>query len=168
MGWAGAIMAVGMAVSAYSQGKQGVDNKEYYNYLATEDEKYIPEIQKTARQQTGLIYDSAARTTEQSRKDIYSNIASQKAALAGNNISLSSKTAEDIARSTANVEAQDEMAIRYNADLSAWQVNKEAANTISKLKSESQAYKMSGDNALTSGILNGVSSLFSSAKLFAK
>jgi len=159
---------MGEIVSAIGGLEAGRTNKQYYNYLASENEDQSREILSTAREQKGLIYDTAARQTEALRQGLKSLGAKQKTAIVGSGISASSKTAEDIARSSSNVEAEDELAVRYNADMSAWSTMKQAKSQSNQLLSQAKGYRQAGENAeKAAGINAWVSLLGGLPKYFA-
>lgn len=169
MGVIGPLLGIGAtALGIHATSQKSKADTEYYQSLAEQNEKQAVQVEETAREQVSLIFDTAARQEAAVRENLFSTVASQRAAFAGGNLSVSSKTAEDIARSTANVEAKDEAAIRYNADLSAFQVKKTAAQEKANLLEKAKALKKAGEETkkgreIETGItlLGGIAKLFS-------
>jgi len=167
MGVASTILGIGAGLlGSYGTYKSGEARNDYYQYLATENEAQAQEVIKTAKTQQGLIYNAAARTTEQVRENLDIISAKQKTALASNNIALSSGTAEDIARSSFAQENKDEMAIRYNANLSAWDTLKSAEQSKLNLLSQAKGYRLAGKSEKKASGLNIFSSLLGTASEF--
>jgi len=156
----GTALAVGGGVlGAYGQYQQGVSQNKYYQYLAKQNEKQAIEVKKAAKEEVGFIQDVAAEQSAQVGDVVEQTLASQKTGLAASNISLSSKTAEDVARATFDAGLKDEAAIRYNADISAWQTTRQATSTAEQLRSQAKAYKKSGRAAGRAGTFGAFSTL---------
>lgn len=161
------LMVAGGGLSAGSSIMGGYSQNAYYQNLATENDKQALEVEKTSTEQVGYIKDTAARQVGEVRQAGKSIGATQKSNLAASNISLSSGTAEDIARASFNAANKDEAAIRYNADISAWQTMKNAKQTATNLRTQAKGYRQAGTNAQATGILGGIGSLLGNAPLFA-
>jgi hypothetical protein len=157
---------LGAGLQAGSQYMAGEQQSEYYQNLAEQNEKQAPEVIKTAQEQRGLIQDTASRQSQKLRTGLKDIIAKQKTAFASSNIDLSSKTAEDVARSSFNQELEDEMLIRYKADVSSWQTTKSAEQTASNLLGEARGYRKAGKYAKQAGVINAITSLLGNASKF--
>lgn len=103
MNWGMGMEAFGGLVGAYNQYQQGAMESDMYNFQADQ----ILEQGK-----------SQAEALNRRGKQIMST---QKAAMAANGMSLDSVTADDIVYDTANQIALDELTIKYNANLEAFQ-----------------------------------------------
>jgi len=163
----GISMVLGAGLEAGSQYMAGKQQSEYYQNLAEQNEKQAPEVIKTAKEQRGLIQDTASRQSQKLRTGLKDIVAKQKTGFAASNIDLSSKTAEDVARSSFNQELEDEMLIRYKADVSSWQTTKSAEQTAENLLAEARGYRKAGKYAKQSGVINTITSLLGNASNFA-
>lgn len=141
----------------------GYAQNEYYKDLANQAENQGVVTLKTAQQNKTQIYDTAAEQNAQVEGQLGQTLSTAKANLAAGNIGLSSKTAEDIARSGISAANKDEMAIKYNADLSAWNTMTEGRNVADNLNRQAAGYRKAGKNAITQGYLSGFSKLMGGA-----
>lgn len=162
------ILAVGSAgLNAYSSYKEGKNTRDYYNDLARQNEEQAIQTVDTAKINRAYIFDEASRQTEDIQEQLNQILGSQKTVLAGSGLSLSSKTAEDLARSTITAENEDELAIRYNAESSANELMRQAYLESYNLKNQASSYRKAGKRAYQSGKLGIFSSLLSGASSFA-
>jgi len=160
MGGAAAPLIIGGSVlGAYGAYQQGTSQNKYYQFLAKQSEKQAVEVKQAAKEEVGVIQDVAASQVSQVGEAVDKTLASQKVGLAASGISLSSGTAEDVARDTFDAGLKDEAAIRYNADISAWQTTKQAKATSRNLRRQAQAYRKSGAAAKSAGTVNAFSTL---------
>jgi len=158
------ILAVGSAgLNAYSSYKQGKDQRDYYNDLASQNEEQAIQTLDTAKINRAYIFDEASRQTEDVQEQLGQILGSQKTVMAGSGLSLSSKTAEDLARSTINAENEDELAIRYNAESSANELMRQSYLESYNLKKQASSYRKAGKKAYQAGKLGIFSSLLGGA-----
>lgn len=158
------ILAAGSAgLNAYSSYKQGKDQRDYYNDLASQNEEQAIQTLDTAKINRAYIFDEASRQTEDVQEQLSQILGTQKAGLAGTGVSLSSKTAEDLARSTINAENEDELAIRYNAESSANELMRQSYLESYNLKKQASSYRKAGKKAYQAGKLGIFSSLLGGA-----
>jgi hypothetical protein len=153
--------ALGSASNIYG----GYQQNKYYQDLATQNEKQANLTLQNAEFEKNLTYDKAAQDSSQVQSQVNQTIGTQKSTMGASGIS--GKLTEDLERSSINQEYQDQLAIKYNSDLSAWQTTTNAKNEASTLRSQASAYRKAGKNAITQGWLGGGSSLLSSASSYA-
>jgi hypothetical protein len=159
MGGTAILAGVGGGLGIFGTIAGANSENQYYQYLATENEKQAGAVMQTASTQKGLVYDAAGRDTLNVRNQLKAITASQKTGLAASNISLASVTAEDIARDTFNAGNKDEAAIRYNADMQAYQIMNNAQQTKYNLLAQAKGYRQAGENKQTAGYLNAFAGL---------
>ena len=155
------IAGASAGLNAYSSYKQGKDQRDYYNDLASQNKEQAVQTLDTAKINRAYIFDEASRNTEDVQEQLSQILGTQKAGLAGTGVSLSSKTAEDLARSTINAENEDELAIRYNAESSANELMRQSYLESYNLKKQASSYRKAGKKAYQSGKLGIFSSLLS-------
>ena len=153
----------GTALSSYGAYQQGVSQNKYYQYLAKQNEVQAEEVRESGKKEEGLIQEAAAGQVEKLQEDISKVISGQETGLAKGQIALTSVTAEDIARDTFEAGLRDEAAIRYNADITAWQTKEEAKSTALNLERQAEAYRLSGGAAKKAGRLGAFSTLLGGA-----
>ncbi len=163
----GGLALAGMVLGTASSIYGGYQQNEYYQALAAQNEKQANQTLKVAEMEKGLVYDKAAQQSQQASQALSQTIGTQKAVLGAANISGSSKTAEDIERSSAKQEFEDQLVIKYNADISAWETMANARIEADKLRAEAASYRKAGKNARTQGWLGAGSSLLGGAAYFA-
>lgn len=159
--------AIGLAIGggvlgAYGAYQQGQAQDKYYQYLAKQNEAQSVEVKQAAKQEVGIIQDVASQQASQVGDIVEQTLASQKTGFAASNIALSSGTAEDVARATFDAGLKDEAAIRYNADVSAWQTTRQAQSTSKNLLRQAESFRLSGAGAKRAGNLNAFSTLLGS------
>jgi hypothetical protein len=154
---------VGGIASADASEKQGRSQQRYYDYLAGQNEITAKETLKAADQQTTFIQDDAAGQTKLVRASGRLAAGAQRAALAANGVSLSSVSAEDLARDSFNREELDAEAVRHNADTKSYETQMQASMTAKSLRSQAVGYRMGGANAAEAGRLNAQTSLLGTA-----
>jgi hypothetical protein len=157
------LLVAGAGLNMYSQYQQGLSQNKYYQYLAQQNELQAKEVKKAASQEVGFIQEAAAGDVERVQDVVSQTRGTQETGLAASGVSLSSKTAEDIARATFDAGMKDEAAIRYNADVSAWQTTKQAQSTALNLRRQAQSYRASGEAAKKAGYMNAFSTLLGGA-----
>lgn len=142
----GMVLSTGVSVYAGLEAAKGQkeiakSNKAYYYYLASLSDK-----------EAGMALTQGARdqnTISVAERGVES---SQRAIMAANGVGAGSVTAEDLIKNTFNQAELDKMAVRYNANVTAW--NK---------KNEASSYRMAGNNAVTAGNINADTTLLTTA-----
>lgn len=153
------LMAVGsMAMTAYSgwntgraQRAEGIAQSNYYNYIAEQREIDANEAIKAGDRQVTLVQDAAMREGKQLKKTQAQLSASQLVSMAANGMDISSVSAEDIVRTTAETQREDEIALRYNADIKSWEIDTDARYKSWSFKQEAEQARYSARNALRAG-----------------
>lgn len=157
------LQTAGAVSGAASAREQGVAQKNYYYYLAKQNEVQADQTLKAGNEQTSLIQDQGAFETGQLRKNERQTMGAQRAAAAASGIGAGSATLEDIARDTMTKADLDAAAIRYNADAKSWETQTTARNTAASLRAGATGYRYAGDNAITAGNINANASLLGGA-----
>jgi hypothetical protein len=184
------VASIGMGIagsvsSAISSRNAAQRQAAYYEYLAgqtdetiAEYKKYLPKqldlIEGTKKRNLGVIKESAADTTLAMKRAGKEISGTQSVALAANQVV--GTTVENIVEDTANKLEEDEVAIRYEADLKAWDLITQAeiakeqtkigsAMQILDLNQKASGYRQAakfgvqaGDSALYSGLLSTLGS----------
>lgn len=153
------IMAVGsLALTAYSgwiegrtQRAEGIAKSNYFNYIADQREIDAKEAVKAGERQTDLIQDSAMRAGKRLKQTQAQLSASQLVTMAANGMDISSVSAEDIISSTHKIQREDELALRYNADIKSWGVMTDANYKSWANKNYAEQARYSARNALRAG-----------------
>ncbi len=156
------IQAAGMAYSAMSNYQQGIAQKNYYDYAATQSEKQAILAEKQGVQAADNARDVGAESTKSFKRQAAQLEGAQKVAI-GANLGSGSKTAEQIVGDTFDKEKMDEMAIKYNADVEAWRAVNEANLKSFDLRSQAAGYRMAGKQAKKAGKIGAINDLLSGA-----
>ena len=150
-GFAAVMMGASSVMGAYGQYQAGKAQNEYYQYLAKQNEEQAKEVVATGKDQSALVQDVASSDYKSVREDVAKTMGMQKTGLAASNIALSSGTAEDIARATFDSGLKDEASIRFNADMTSWDIMTKATQESKNLKRQAEAYRKSGKAAKAGG-----------------
>lgn len=147
------------AIQGLSAGKQKANE---YNYMAN-----LTDIQKqistaAAQKQKEFTYDTAASASAESAKKGEELIGKQKTAMAANSIG-GSVTAADIALDTQRKLQADKEAIKYNADVKAWETENNLQNELWGLDVQKGQYQYAVKNAKRAGKINAFNSLLETA-----
>ncbi len=118
---------IGGIYSAYAQMQQGQMQQDMYNFQADQILQQGEEQAKAVRKQGRQV------------------LASQQAAMAANGMALDSVTADDISYDTLKQSSLDELLIKYNANVNAFQA------------------RQAGKNAKTAARINATNTLIGSA-----
>ena len=144
---------------AQAQRQQGEAQKNYYNYLAAQNDQQAIIAERTGKAQSRAIQDVQKF---QGRRLALSNAefrASQEAALAASGVPLSSVTAGDISRNTASKQALDEALLRHNADVQSFQSIVGSQNRAFSLRSQAGSFRVAGENSAFAGRLSARNTL---------
>lgn len=152
--------AIGQAYTAYSQGKS---NRDYYRFLSEQSKLKSDLTMQAAEENVGYIQDQAARNSGLLRANYNQVESAQKAQMAAQGMALNSVTAEDIIKDNVSKMKLDEMAIRYNAELGAYQTRKNAIMQSFDLRAQAGSQMFSGEMAYWTGQQQGLSSLIGGA-----
>jgi hypothetical protein len=159
------LAAAAGGVTAYGQYQSGKAQDKYYNYLAEQNEREAEAAQKTADQQSTIVQNEAAQKAKELKGDVSRVKGAQKAAMAA--MGIYGVTADDILTDTTNKAKLDEANIRYNADVTSWSVNKEAAERGWALRNQSKLFRFAGKQAMTAAKINMTSTLLGTASSIA-
>jgi hypothetical protein len=119
------MVAVGVA-GAYSSYQQGQAAMSSAKAQAESMRQQGAAIVAQGEKQSELVEDVAKYEGKMQAEKSAQLSSSQRAALAANGVDLSSGTAEDLTLNSMSKSAQDEAAIRYNADSKAWSIKEDA------------------------------------------
>jgi hypothetical protein len=123
------LQIAGGVAGAENARQEAQSNKDYFDYLAANEEK-----------KSGYVQEAAGRQTKQLRANVSALEGTQAVNQAASGVGGGSVTSENIAMDTFRKEKLDEMAIRYNADMESF------GN-----KNKAREYRMAGDNAIEAG-----------------
>lgn len=155
--------AIGTGISAYGDMKAGKAQASYYNTLSGQNNQQAVDVTKAGVADVSGIRTQEALTLDQKQREVARVQGSQRAALAANGVTSDSGSAMDIAADTANTAARDAAAIKYNADIKAFQVGREAELKARALRVQAGQLGEAGVNAVRTGGLNATSSLINGA-----
>jgi len=158
----GATAAAG-GMTAYGQYKQGAATNKYLKAVANINEEQGRLEVKRGEKQSTLIQDAAKFDAKKQKTGAASVAASARAVQVANGIDLSSVTAEDLATDTINKSRLDELAIRYNADVSSWNVTEDAKYKKWTLDQEAENKRAEGRNAKAAGKRGAFTTLLGTA-----
>ncbi len=138
-------------VSAYGQYKQGKAEQQTYNMQADISRQNAAIAQENA----GL--ERSAGLEEQRRQRLKTSqlIGQQKAAMAANNINITSGTPLDVIQDTAEIGELDAIMIGFESERRARNYESQASNFLQ----QADIYNLSGKNAYKSGLYSAGSSL---------
>lgn len=156
-----AAAVIGAGLSAYSASEQADATKkqnEYQAMIEANNEK-IAGYQRSAALQQGQEQAQQAMLAQSQ------TLSRQRAALAANGLDLNSGSAVDLMATTKFLGEQDVNQIEKNAARKAWGYTVEAANY--KAASNLDKWKADSTSPTKVGVMTGVSSLLSSASLYA-
>lgn len=178
----GAASGIMSAVGSYQQGQS---QSNMYTQQAMNGESQAQLLKRTADQNTELLKRNAEQNitsntieASQASKDLARKVGAvegaDKAVGAFNKIGGGSVTEYDIGSSNFDKAKLDEIALRYNADSRAyeinentknniWSINNDTANAAWGLRTQGKGYSMAAKNARKAGSINAASSLLSSA-----
>lgn len=149
--------------SLLGQYLQGKSDRAYYqalqsNYNTNAD---LNDIQ-TARQ-SAYINESAASQVHQMRKQGQVLEGSQKAAMAAQGMDLSSGSAQAVLSSSERAQREDEDLVRYQAELAAFENNKQGALSSANLRSQARLASISAKQSAVSSRLGMAGTILTSA-----
>lgn len=161
VGVAIALTAASAGMSAYSASEQASAQKQQADYEA--------EVQannaKIAAQQRSAALQQGEEEAQRSMMEQSQTLARQRAALAANGLDLNSGTAIDLQATTKFLGQQDVNAIENNATRRAWGYQVDSASHAAE--SNLSKWRADNTNPTKAGVTTGVSSLLSSASLYA-
>lgn len=157
------MQGLGSVQGAMGSIAEGDSKNSYYQYLASQNEKQIPEVLKTSNLNTGIVSSAAARDESNLSRSVASLKGTQKAVQAANGVWGGSATASDIERDTNNKAELDRAAIRENANLRSQAIAKGAKDDIAGLRSQANQLRMAGSDAIDASRTNAASSLLTGA-----
>lgn len=118
--------AVSGGITAYGSYKEGAATNKYYKSVAnTQEEQGRVEFAR-GEKQSELGQDAAKFQGKQQKTEAAQLESAQRATMVANGIDLSSVTSQDLTSETISKSRLDEMAIRYNADISSWNTMQDA------------------------------------------
>lgn len=155
--------AAGTTASVVSQYLAGKQQQAYYKAL---EENYntnaeINDIQ-TARQ-AAYINESAASQTHQLRAQGEGTAASAKAAMVASGMDLSSGSAQAVLSSSERALKEDEDLLRYQAEVQAFENNKQGALESASLRSQAKTAQIMAHAAAKQGRLGAWGTLLTGA-----
>lgn len=156
-----AVAAVGAGVSAYSASEQADASKKAANYRAQVEANNA----KIASYQRSAALQQGEEEAQRSMMEQSQTLARQRAALASNGVDLNSGSAIDLQATTKFLGQQDVNAIQDNAARKAWGYQVDSSNY--QAESNLSKWKSTSTNPTKVGVITGVSSLLSSASLYA-
>ena len=145
--------------SASNQIKAGKDERNYYNMSAANDEAQAKIVKIQGDRQVSNIQDRAGFDSAAQHDQVAALEGSQKVALAANGVGAGSTSAEDIARDTMTKAAKDEALIRYNADMSSDEVNKQTNVQVMGLNEQARQKRVAGKMAVKAAKRNAFSTI---------
>lgn len=148
--------AVGGAYSAWSSGKS---QESYYNFLADQSRLKAQLAKESADQAAGYAQDEGARAGHQLKIQVNQIEAQQKSSMIAQGMALNSVTAEDIIKDNISKAQLDEMAIRYNAELKAYQAERAGIMQAFDFAGQAGSQAGAGQIAMQTGRINAYSSL---------
>lgn len=157
----GGTVAAG-AMSAYGKREEGIAASNQYRYAASVMDRQAEAARRTADINRGQVVYGASQQAKSLSEKVAEVSGAQKAAI-GANIGGGSVTGADIIRDTATKAKQDELAIRYNADVRNWGIENEAQNEIWSLGIQKDQYLKAAKNARQAGNIGAMTSLLSTA-----
>ena len=158
------LAVAGAAMEGVGARNEGRAQEQEYRMIRDQMLQSADLAEETGKKNVQMAVDEGAQTLSQQRRDASRVRGSQKAAMAAAGIGGGSATAEDIAMDTFNSENLDEMAIRYNSDLKAWNARNEAKFDAYNKRVEAIKYGAAAKRARKAGNLKMVTSLLSGAQ----
>jgi len=154
-------------LSGYMQARgeraEGIAQSNYYNYMANQNEMQAEEALKRGDLQSRLIQDQAKREGKNLKQSQAKLAASQINAMAASGLDISSVSSEDIASSTYDTQREDELALRYNADIKTWENNTDASYKNWAFRTDAEQARYSARNALWASKIKYRNTLLSTA-----
>ena len=148
--------------TGYSQYQQGASQKKYYDAMADQASLEGEYQLAIAQKQSELVQDQSAQEIKQgSIKNAELNAA--QVAVAANNGTAGTVTAQDIASSTFKKGKEDELAMRYNADTKSWSIMTQGGYDKFALNQQADQYRAAGKNAKKAGTTAMVGTILSTA-----
>lgn len=153
----------GTAASAVALYLNGKAQKAYYGALQDtyNTNAEINDIQ-TARQ-SAYINEAAASQVHLMRGQQEDAQSSARAAMAAQGMDLSSGSAQAVLSASERAAQEDEDLVRYQAELAAFENNKQGAMTSASLRSQGKVAGLMGRAAAKQGRLGALSSILSGA-----
>ncbi|MDR2427194.1 MAG: hypothetical protein LBD46_08475 [Endomicrobium sp.] len=161
MGW------IGVAVSALGQLQQAQSQKQYFNYLSRLADIQGDQISKSAELENQDIYEQEIFELGQIDKEGKRLIGAQRAAAGAAGVGVDSVTFENILKDTLTSISEDESMVRRNAELAVHRNRQRAALEKINLKNQASLYGISGQNAMTAGMIGAGSTVLGGASQFA-
>ena len=161
------IFMVGTAIAggmqAYGQYKEGSATNKYYKGVANAQEEQ-GRIEFARGEKQAELGQDAAKFSGMNQKTQAAQVASaQRASMVANGIDLGSVTASDLASETMDKSRLDELAIRYNADISTWNTMEDAKYKKWSAYTQASQSRATGKNALSAGKTAAFTTLLSTA-----
>lgn len=160
--------AIGMTAAqsigqAYAMHKQGQMQQAQYDFLAQQSKLQASLAIEAGQEQAKFAQDQGAKLSKDLRKNVGLVEANQRATMIANGIDLGSVTAEDIINDTVNKAKLDEMMIRYNADLAAYQAEQQAGYNAFAAYSQAAGQTLAGQMYSAAGNIGATNTLISGA-----
>lgn len=162
---AGAAMAIqgaGAVSSAAGSYYGGLAQKNYYDYVANQNEKAAGQVRKQGEQAATMAENKGAQDTNLLNRKV-AEFEGAQAAGAGANIGGGSVTTADIAKDTFNKAKMDQLSIKYNADIQAWKSTNDAQLKAYELEQEAAGQRLAGKAAKKAGKIGMINDLLSGA-----
>lgn len=155
-------MAAG-GYAAYAQVEAGKAQQKRNEYEAQLAEVQAGLVRRTAEQNKTLGQDIASQRSKTLAQKTAELAGTQKATAAASGIGGGSVTTADIAKDTVTKDALDKAAIKYNADIDAWNIEQGTRGKEWALKSRAKQFRTAGRHAVRASKIAATSTLLSSA-----
>lgn len=156
------IQGAGAVTSAFGAYTQGLAQSNYFKYLAANSRTEAGLVTREGQQQATLAENAGAEESKISARKTLELQGAQTAA-SGANVGGGSGTTADIAADTINKSRLDQLAIKYNADVQAWNSTEGAKLRAFSLNREAAGYDVSAGAAKSAGKMGAFNSLLSGA-----
>lgn len=155
--------AAGTTASVVSQYLQGKTQKAYYRAVedAYNTNAELNDIH-TARQ-SAYINEEAASRVHQMRGQFEDVQSTSRAAMAAQGMDLSSGSAQAVLTSSERAATEDEDLVRYNAELAAFENNKQGALASASLRSQARLTQIQAKQAKAAAKFSMMSSILTGA-----
>lgn len=149
--------------SALAQKYQGDMQESYYNFLAEQSRFKANLLKKEGEEQSQLIQYQASQLSKKLSENVRKTESTQRSAMISNGLDLGSVTAEDLINDTIHKASLDDMIIRYNADLAAYNAKKNAIYSSFDAYAQGAGQSLAGQIYGAAGNLGATNTLLSGA-----
>jgi hypothetical protein len=162
VGTAMTMQGIGGATSAYGQYQSGLAQQSYYNYLSSNATKEAGMVREQGAEAVTMAQNEGAYKTTMLNRKVAQESGAQTAQ-EGANMGGGSGTAADIAGDTFDKAKMDQLAIKYNADMTSWKATNDANRQAWNLENQAKMDSIAGENAKSAGKSAAFNTLLSSA-----